>query len=227
MRQYEQRVEQHVDDPARRDAHRRGEGAPVRADEVGEDGVEDGERAAHGDDPAGIAAGEGVCLVRCAAQAQNRRGEQRKQHAERRAREQCEPEAHRTDLPRAVTVAAAEELGDAPRAAHGEEVRERRHQKRHRVRQRHRRRLRRVVEQADEIGVREVIQQDHHLARDRGDDLPPDGLPHGHPLKEIRPVDLLSHRLPEPQNVLHQQAHARNADPAAKSQCKRLTTRFD
>ena len=86
-------------------------------------------------------------------------------------------------MPCAAPVMPAHGSGHTAGPTHGKQIGYGRHQHGDGVRHRHRRRLLRVVQQPHEVGVRQVVNQQHHLAGDGGQYLPPHRLRHGHLLE--------------------------------------------
>ena len=162
-RQDENRVEQDVQQAAAHRADARVQRRALRADEVGHDHVEDRRSRAEADGPHKVSAGRLRRLRIGAEHDEQRRAEYGVEHGEQQAAEQRAVKSERRALVHGVHILAAERAAHHARAADAEEVVDRVEGEQHRRRQRDRGILNRVVQHADEVGVREVV--NHHDER--------------------------------------------------------------
>ena len=186
--QDEQRVQHQVGDAA----HGHAEGGlprlPLCPDEVGQQGVQDGGRAADHHRPLGIAQGDGEGVRRSAAQGKDGGGKHPEQGTEHQAGRRPPPEGDGGNLPGLVRGLVAQSPGQGAGAAHPKEVGDGGEHQEGGVDHRNGGSLAGLVEQAHKVGVRQVVDEGDHLAGHSGKNLAENGLPDGQTVKGLHGV---------------------------------------
>ena len=166
--EHKDRVERDVAKTADHDAETRLERAPLRTDQVGEQGIGRGDDAPRRDGDQEVFPRQRMNVrVAAAEQVDEPIDEQKRAERVDGGGEHASPERERRSHPRLVAFAAAEQTGNHACAADPEQVGDSRQEHERRHTDGHRRDLRVRAGQPDEVGVRHIINNKDDLSEHR------------------------------------------------------------